>query len=130
MKGKSNEKNTTPEVSGIAFHSEEEVYEHYINDRENNQVVLFEGLVYDVKDYKDQHPGGPEYLMERLGKNIDEDFYDAEHTKSALRLFKDLPLVGKLVKEGENDEKEMVDQLTGIESSDDFDFDYTKPLVW
>jgi cytochrome b involved in lipid metabolism len=46
-----------------------------------------------------QHPGGPDYLIKNLGKNIDEDFEEAEHTKSAKRLFKDLPLVGKMVKE-------------------------------
>jgi len=56
--------------------------------------VIFEGKVYDVKEYMPNHPGGEEYLEKNLGKSIDEDFEEAEHTKAARKIFKDLPLLG------------------------------------
>lgn len=76
------------------FGSESEVADFYNRDQENHKVVIFEGVVYDVKEYMPRHPGGEEYLSKNLGKNIDEDFEEAEHTKSARRIFKDLPLIG------------------------------------
>jgi len=65
-----------------------------MEDKENHQVVIFDGTVYDVKEYAPIHPGGDHYLMERLGKNIEQDFEDAEHTKSARNVMKELPIVG------------------------------------
>jgi hypothetical protein len=35
-------------------------------------------------------------IEELYGKNIDEPFEDAEHTKSARNIFRDLPIVGKM----------------------------------
>jgi cytochrome b involved in lipid metabolism len=72
--------------------------DYFMKDQENNCVVIFEDVIYNVKEYMSQHPGGPEYLSKNFGKNIDYDFEEAEHTKSARRLFKDLPIVGKMVK--------------------------------
>ena len=34
--------------------------------------------------------------MERLGKNIEHDFEEAEHTKSAHAIFNSLPLIGRI----------------------------------
>jgi cytochrome b involved in lipid metabolism len=42
------------------------------------------------------HPGGSEILKDELGKNIDKPFEEAEHTKSARNIFKDLPVVGHM----------------------------------
>lgn len=81
------------------FKSEQEVREYYEQDKENNQVVLFEGVVYDVKKFKDTHPGGPQYLDDNLGTDIFEEFENAEHTKYARKIFNDLPVVGKLAVE-------------------------------
>lgn len=78
----------------IKFSCEEEVMEHYLKDKENHQVVIFDGVVYDVKEYAPDHPGGDHYLTDRLGKNIEADFEEAEHTKSALKVMKDLPIIG------------------------------------
>ena len=41
------------------------------------------------------HPGGGDLIEKLLGKRIDEDFEDAEHTKSARKIFKDVTVVGK-----------------------------------
>lgn len=69
---------------------------HYLEDKENNKVIIFEGNVYNIKEYAPNHPGGDHYLLDRVGKVIDQDFEEAEHTKSARKTFKDLPLVGYL----------------------------------
>ena len=58
-------------------------------------------MVYDVKEYMPEHPGGPEYIGDNLGTNIEEEFEEAEHTKTARKIFKDLPIVGKMVKKGD-----------------------------
>ena len=41
-----------------------------------------------------EHPGGGELIEEHLGKNIEEQFEEAEHTKHALKLLKALPQIG------------------------------------
>lgn len=76
--------------------SEQEVLRYYEEDKENNQVVLFEGIVYDVKEYAPEHPGGVDYISDNLGKNINEEFYEADHTKYARKILKDLPIRGKM----------------------------------
>ena len=38
-------------TEGISFKNEKEVADYYEKDKENNQVIIFEGVVYDVKDY-------------------------------------------------------------------------------
>jgi len=53
-------------------------------------------VVYDVSEYVNEHPGGGELIENEYGKNIDEPFEEAEHTKSARNIFKDLPVIGKM----------------------------------
>lgn len=81
---------------GISFDSEKAVMAYYQKDKENNCVVLFEGKVYDVKEYMPDHPGGAEYLENNLGTNIEQEFEDAEHTKAARKTLYKLPVVGVL----------------------------------
>ena len=50
-------------------------------DEENNQIIIFEGIVYNVKDYLPNHPGGDGEILPYLGMNIEEPFEEAEHTK-------------------------------------------------
>ena len=57
--------------------------EFYKQDPENNQVVIFENVVYDVKEYAPEHPGGGEYITDNLGTNIEDLFEEHEHTKAA-----------------------------------------------
>jgi len=80
--------------------------------------------VYDVSEYMDQHPGGSELIENELGKNIDEPFEEAEHTKSARNIFKDLPIIGKMKEsdtsstnssnEAKNENKKAKQGLTGL----------------
>ena len=129
----------------IKFLNEDEVMKHYQADKENNQVIIFEGVVYDVKEYAPNHPGGEEYLLDRLGTNIEEDFEDAEHTKLARNNLKELPVVGSIGSDdnastdsqGSNQGKKGssvpgATTLYGIKFDDKvnsrLDFDYTKTL--
>lgn len=41
-----------------------------------------------------EHPGGGELIEEHLGKKIEEQFEEAEHTKTALKLLRALPQIG------------------------------------
>jgi cytochrome b involved in lipid metabolism len=52
-------------------------------------------MVYDVSKYMDDHPGGPEILMEYAGKDADEMFDAIGHSKEAKSKMKEM-LVGKL----------------------------------
>jgi len=119
--------------------------EHYLKDTTNHQVVIFEGTVYDVKEYAPDHPGGDHYLTERLGKNIEQDFEDAEHTKSARNVMRDLPIVGTVNSSDSastssqgsqvNTEKfHGAQALYGLKLEDKLnekiDIDYNKPLMW
>jgi len=126
----------------LTFKDEQQLLEHYEADKDNNQVVSYQGNVYDVKEYMPQHPGGEEYISKLLGKPIDEEFDDAEHTKSAKNLMKDLPMIGKLLSdkdstnsEGEKEEKEMnVGSLYGTKMSatlkEKLNIDYTKGIMY
>jgi len=42
------------------------------------------------------HPGGPEYLSDNLGKDIVEEFEEAEHTRVARKIFNSLPVRGHM----------------------------------
>ena len=112
-------------------------------------MVIFEGKVYDVKEYMPDHPGGPEYLSKNLGTNIEEEFEDAEHTKSARKTLLKLPVVGTMGEETSaslSDEaselaktaalgglnvnaKGNVANLFGEEFESKYNFDYDKPLL-
>ena len=83
------------------------------------------------------HPGGSEILKDELGKNIDKPFEEAEHTKSARNIFKDLPIVGHMKgSETQSDGasttssngKPSAKREDGQELESKFQFDYTKGL--
>lgn len=86
-------------MANRTFESEQEVLDLYLQDKEKNKLVIFKGVVYDVKEYMPDHPGGGELIEEHLGKNIEEPFEEAEHTKHAAKLLKALPQVGVISEE-------------------------------
>ncbi len=51
--------------------------------------------VYDVTKYLNDHPGGPEIILEFAGKNADEMFEDIGHSNEARSKMKEF-LVGTL----------------------------------
>ena len=100
--------------------------------------MIFEGKVFDVKDYMPDHPGGPEYISKHLGTNIEDPFEEAEHTKKAKKILLKLPVVGVInAKKGsdensngsaETEPSTSLETLDGKNFKDDLEFDYDKPL--
>ena len=74
------------------FKNETEVEKYFVDTK--NKVIIFEGTVYEIADYMSQHPGGSDMIEPLLGKCIDEAFEEAEHTKSARLIFRDLKKIG------------------------------------
>lgn len=128
----------------IKFGSEEEVYKYYLEDKDNRQVIIFEGIVYDVQEYAPNHPGGDHYILDRLGKNIEEAFEENEHSKSAKNTLKGLPIIGQVKTDdsastsSQGSNKEAVSNfgeassMYGIKFNEKLNsrlnFDYSKPL--
>jgi cytochrome b involved in lipid metabolism len=49
--------------------------------------VRYNGKVYDVSKYMEDHPGGKEPYFDHLGgKDATDAFDEADHTKAAIRL--------------------------------------------
>ena len=51
--------------------------------------------MYDVTSYLEEHPGGPEIIMEFAGKDADDMFEDIGHSKEARQAQKKL-LIGSV----------------------------------
>eukprot|EP00947_MAST-08B_sp_MAST-8B-sp1_P002866 g2866.t1 len=50
---------------------------------ESDCWVTVHGKVYDVTNYLDEHPGGPEIIMDLAGKDASEEFEDIGHSADA-----------------------------------------------
>lgn len=84
-----------------------------------------------------QHPGGGDLIEKLLGKRIDEDFEDAEHTKSARKIFKELKVIGQVgqeqaAKAPQQEKKLAFDGMGGLNTnvSEKLNFDYDKGIIW
>lgn len=89
------------------FTTPEDVMAYFQEDTENHKVVIFEGKVYDVAEYMPDHPGGSDYIETNLGKNIEEPFEDAEHTKAAKKTLLKLPIVGVMETDSNSDDAQV-----------------------
>jgi len=81
------------------FKNEAEVQKLYDDDKQ--EVVIFEGSVYDIAEYKHKHPGAADIFTPYFGKCIDEPFKEEGHSTAARRIFRDLPMLGRLDGAGE-----------------------------
>ena len=111
------------------FKDEQEVYETY--KKSGRKLVIFEGTVYDVSSYIPEHPGGADKIEEHLGKSIDEPFEEAEHTKAARLIFRDLEKVGVIKGAEDNDETPLPVTATGVDGyslQSRFKFDYSRGI--
>ena len=48
--------------------------------------MTINGKVYDVSKYLEDHPGGEEVLMDRIGQDASEDFEDVGHSQEARKM--------------------------------------------
>ena len=76
------------------FTSEKHVAEYM--QQTGRKLVIFEGSVYDITEYIGEHPGGSDKIEPYLGQSIDLPFAEAEHTRSARNIFRDLDKIGVL----------------------------------
>ena len=86
-------------ASGERIIDEEEVAKH---DKDDDCWIIIGNentggpKVYDVTNYLNEHPGGPEIMLEFKGKDADEMFEDIAHSTDARNKMKEY-LVGRYV---------------------------------
>ncbi len=117
------------------FKNDQEVAEHM--KQTGRKYVIFEGSVYDVTDYIGVHPGGTDKIEPYVGKSIDEPFDEAEHSRSARNLFRDLDKVGiiygndaGIVDNAKISSNPNIKGLDGTILESKIKLDYSKGLFW
>lgn len=67
------------------------------NGKDSDQVwIVIKDSVYDVTAYADNHPGGPELILEYAGTDCTKDFQAIGHSSEAFKDLKKLK-IGELV---------------------------------
>ncbi len=69
------------------MYSEEDVAKH--NSAEDCWLIIGEAghkKVYDITKYLDDHPGGPEIILDLAGKDANEEFEDIGHSSDARKI--------------------------------------------
>lgn len=61
-------------------------------------MLTYWGLVYDVSNYLEEHPGGGEVLKECAGADATVAFEDVGHSNGAVNMLEDM-LIGELADE-------------------------------
>lgn len=83
---------STLEMSAIKEYTADEVAEHNSVD---DLWVIYNGEVYDVTKYVDEHPGGEEVIVDVAGGDATEAFDDIGHSDEAREVLA-LLKIGKL----------------------------------
>jgi 4-hydroxysphinganine ceramide fatty acyl 2-hydroxylase len=109
------------------FKSEAEV--EALWTKEQKKIVLFEGSVYDVSEYGANHPGGEHYISDNYGKNIDDQFEEAGHSKASRLIFRDLPLVGYIAGAGDAAKASRCAGFSGTVQESKFPIDLDKAIL-
>eukprot|EP00299_Pterocystis_sp_00344_P013121 c6393_g1_i1.p1 GENE.c6393_g1_i1~~c6393_g1_i1.p1 ORF type:complete len:127 (+),score=18.90 c6393_g1_i1:35-415(+) len=76
----------------------DEVAKH--NDEKDCWIIIHD-KVYDVSKFLDNHPGGPDIILESAGKDSTEGFEDVGHTEHARKLLNDHFIGDLVLSEGE-----------------------------
>jgi cytochrome b involved in lipid metabolism len=97
-----------------------------LHTRDKKEIIIFEGSVYDITEYKNVHPGGAAYFNDYFGKSIDEPFESEGHSTAARRIFRDLPCIGYIT--GTNQPK-IVGDADCKEMKSTFKIDYERGLL-
>lgn len=71
-----------------------EVQQHLTED-DGGVWVIIDGLVYDVTEWHEDHPGGSEILLELAGKDATKLFAAVQHSPDAIEQRKSF-VVGRL----------------------------------
>ncbi|KAF4694965.1 hypothetical protein FOZ60_006483 [Perkinsus olseni] len=70
------------EDEAVKVYTKEEVEAHNKGD---DCWIIVHGSVYDVTDFVESHPGGPEVITTISGGNVTEDFEEIGHSDEARR---------------------------------------------
>ena len=76
----------------LKVYTADEVKQHNSAD---DLWIVYNGQVYDVSSYLDEHPGGEEVIVDCAGEDATEAFDDIGHSDDAHDILKGL-LIGKL----------------------------------
>lgn len=76
----------------LKVYSHEEVAKH---NSSSDLWVVYNGRVYDITSYIDEHPGGEEVVVDVAGTDATEAFDDIGHSDDAHDILKGL-LIGKV----------------------------------
>ncbi len=71
----------------------EELEQH--DEKSKKQWILVDGLVCDITEYKFEHPGGEDIMLEHAGADATESFENAGHSSNAREKMRALA-VGKM----------------------------------
>lgn len=93
---------------------------------QNKAILIFEGKVYDATEFKETHPGGPKFIDDYIGKDITQEFYDAEHTKIALRRLNELK-IGTYAQN--NNELEVKPEVTNKQRMSEIDGEAWRDII-
>ena len=77
----------------------EEVQQHLTEDGGGVWVII-DGLVYDVTEWHEDHPGGSEILLELAGKDATKLFAAVQHSPDAIEqrlLYSRIWLFGNII---------------------------------
>ncbi|SGZ48492.1 CIC11C00000001079 [Sungouiella intermedia] len=80
------------ETAETTVYTIEEVQKHNTTD---DLWIVYNGRVYDVTSYLDEHPGGEEVIADVAGTDATEAFNDIGHSDDAHEILEGL-LIGKL----------------------------------
>lgn len=94
------------DTADLKVYTLDEVKKHNTAD---DLWIVYNGQVYDVGNYLDEHPGGEEVIVDCAGEDATEAFDDIGHSDDAHDILKGL-LIGKL-------EGGVVKQAKGVTSS-------------
>lgn len=64
----------------------------------SNNLIVIKGLVYNLQEYKNKHPGGAYIIDKYLGKDATSIFFAVRHSNHAIEEMKKF-IVGRLVDE-------------------------------
>ncbi|KAL2785357.1 cytochrome b5 [Aspergillus keveii] len=53
-------------------------------------LLIIDGKIYDVSNFKEEHPGGEDFLLDQGGKDVTELFEDASHRPEAREILSTL----------------------------------------
>merc|ERR1719231_537266 len=83
---------TWAHMSKLPEFTAEEVAKH---NTEEDIWIIMHGLVYNVTEFQNDHPGGPEIMAQSQGEDATSEFEDTHHSAKAREQAKEL-IVGRL----------------------------------